>query len=264
MTGIYREYPLVKDDIITWPGQFPDMDSIEELKKQQPSEIDFLREYMLLLISDGNQLVFPKDINRYEERELLPRTDFKTNLILIDPAVSGERNSRHDKTAIISLRIYGSREKQKIYISPNPVNDWLEWPDIIEKVKNIIYSFGRYSTYQILVEGGSTQKGLTQMLTYEGLNAEEVTPQGNDKRTRISMLVPLLSHKIIFPQTGTEELERQLTCFGAERYDDLVDALTLIPLALPEIEKYYSSNVHFTRINRGGVRGRTVFKRTND
>ncbi len=264
MTGIYREYPLVKDDIIMWTGQFPDLASIEVLKKQQPSETDFLREYMLLLVSDGNQLVFPNDIHRYEEKELLPRADFKTNLILIDPAVSGERSSNHDKTAIISLRIYGFREKQNIYISPNPVNDWLEWPKIIEKVKEIIVSFGSYASYQILVEGGSTQKGLTQMLRYENLNAEEVTPQGNDKRTRISMLVPLLSHKILFPQKGTEELERQLTCFGAERYDDLVDALTLIPLALPEIEKHYSSNIHFTRINRGSVRGRTMFNRTYD
>jgi predicted phage terminase large subunit-like protein len=240
-----------------WPGQFPDMASIEGLKKQQPSEIDFLREYMLLMVPDGNQLIYPKDIQRYEEKDLLPRTDFKTHLILIDPAVSSERNSSHDKTAIISLRIYGSKEKQRIYISPNPINDWLEWPQIIEKVKNTILSFGPYATYKILVEGGSTQKGLTQMLKYENLNAQEVTPHGNDKRTRISMLVQWLSNKILFPQKGTEELERQLTCFGAERYDDLVDALTLIPLALPEMEIHFSSNIRMVRVKGRGNRFRS-------
>lgn len=247
MYGVYREYPLVKDDVILWPGQFPNMQAVEELKKQQPSEIDFQREYMLLMVPEGNQLVFPKDIHRYEEDDLLVRADFQMYLILIDPAVSGERTSRHDKTGIIVLRVYGSGESMKMYISPNPVNDWLEWPEIIAKVKSITSSFGPSATYQILVEGGSTQKGLTQMLKYQGLNAQEITPQGNDKRTRISMLVPWLSSKIAFPKTGTEELEHQLFYFGAERYDDLVDSLTLISLAMPEIENHFSSGVLFMK-----------------
>jgi predicted phage terminase large subunit-like protein len=132
----------------------------------------------------------------------------------------------------------------KMYISPNPINDWLEWPQIIEKVQNIVASFGESATYQILVEGGSTQRGLTQMLLYKGLNAQEVTPQGNDKRTRLSMTVPWLANKIVFSKLGLEELEHQLYYFGAERYDDLVDALTLIPLAMPEIEKHFSAGVY--------------------
>lgn len=251
MSGVYREYPLIKHDVIMWPGQFPNLESIEELKKQQPSEIDFLREYMLLMVPDGNQLIFPKDIKRYDEKELIPRMDFKMYLILIDPAVSGERSLRHDKTGIITARVYGSHEKLKIYISSNPVNDWLEWPEIIERVKNIVSSFGSHATYKILVEGGSTQKGLTQMLVYQGLNAEEITPHGNDKRTRISMLVPWLANKVLFPISGTEELEHQLIYFGAERYDDLVDSLTLISLAMPEIEKSFVSNFQF--ISKGNV-----------
>lgn len=260
MSGEYREYPLIKDDVILWPGQFPNMAAIEEFKKGLPSEIDFLREYMLQIIPEGSQLVFPKDIRRYDESELLPRKDFRMYLILIDPAVSGERTSKHDKTSIIVLRVYGSGETMKMYISPNPVNDWLEWPQIIETVQSIINSFGPSATYQILVEGGSTQRGLTQMLVYKGLNAQEVTPQGNDKRTRLSMVVPWFTNKIVFPQTGTEELEHQLFYFGAERYDDLVDALTLIPLAMPEIESHFSSGAIMLSVSdfyssRGIVRG---------
>lgn len=244
MSGIYREYPLIKDDVILWPGQFPNMDAIEEFKKSLPSEIDFLREYMLQIIPEGSRLVFPKDIQRYEENDLRSRSDFQMYLILIDPAVSGERTSKHDKTSIIVVRVYGSGETMKMYISPNPINDWLEWPQIIEKVQNIVASFGESATYQILVEGGSTQRGLTQMLLYKGLNAQEVTPQGNDKRTRLSMTVPWLANKIVFSKLGLEELEHQLYYFGAERYDDLVDALTLIPLAMPEIEKHFSAGVY--------------------
>ncbi len=242
MTGIYREYPIIKDEVIMWPGLFPNMAAIEEFKKGFPSEIDFLREYMLLMIPDGKQLIRPEDIRRYDESELIPRTDFQMYLILIDPAVSGDKVANRDKTGITILKVYGTDEKFKMYVSPNPINAQLEWPEIIETVKNIIASFGSGATYQILVEGGSTQKGLTQMLQYEGLNAQEVTPQGNDKRTRLSMLKPWLRNKIVFPKSGTEELEKQMIFFGTEK-DDLVDSLTLLVLAMPEIEKGLSAEV---------------------
>ena len=248
MTGIYREYPLIKDEIIMWPGLFPDMAAIEEFKKGFPSEVDFLREYMLLMIPDGKQIILPDDIHRYDESELRSRSDFQMYLLLLDPAVSGERTSKHDKTAITVLKVYGSDEKLKMYVCPNPVNDWLEWPDIIQEVKNIVSSFGSGATYQILVEGGSTQKGLTQMLQYEGLNALEVTPQGNDKRTRLSMLKPWLKSKIAFPITGTEEQEKQLIYFGTERFDDLVDSITLLVLAMPEIEKHFACDVQVINV----------------
>ena len=263
MTGEYREYPLIKDKVILWPGQFPNMEAIDEFKKSLPSETDFLREYLLQIIPEGSQLIFPKHIKRYLEDDLKSRADFSMYLVLLDPAVSGERTSRHDKTGIIVIRIFGSEEKLKMYICPNPVNDWLEWPDIINQVKNIVSSFGGHSTYKILVEGGSTQKGLTQMLVSEGLNAQEVSPQGNDKRTRISMLIPYLSHKILFPMQGTEELEHQLIYFGAERYDDLVDALTLLALDMPEIEKRLTPEVIVANFVRFDPISRT-FRRTED
>lgn len=57
------------------------------------------------------------------------------------------------------------------------------------------------------------------------------------------MIIPWFANKIMFPTNGTEELEHQLYYFGAERYDDMVDALTLIPLAMPEIEKHFSTGV---------------------
>jgi len=250
MTGIYREYPLVTDEgIIMWPDQFPNIQAIEELRKQQISNEYFQREYLLKIIPVGNRLILPENIHRYDESELASRADFQMYLILIDPAVSGEHTIKTDKTGIIVIRVYGQGDKMKLYISPNPINARLEWPEIINEVKRIITSFGPAPTYKILVEGGSTQKGLTQMLKYDGLNAEEVSPQGNDKRTRVSMLKPWLPHKVVFPQKGTEELEFELIGFGTERYDDLVDALTLIVFALPEIEKHLSNNPILVKCN---------------
>ncbi len=144
-----------------------------------------------------------------------------------------------------------------MYVCPNPVNDWLTWPEIIDLVKKIIGSFGSGAVYQMLVEGGSTQNGLTQMLQQEGLNAQAVSPQGNDKSTRLSMLKQLLRDKIAFPVSGTEDLEKQLIYFGTERFDDLADSLSLIPLAMDDIGKHLTSEVGVIKFVRpdplGGV-----------
>lgn len=244
MSGVYKEYPLVTDEgTINWLGQFPDIEAIETLRKQQISDEYFQQEYQLKIIPVGKQLISPENIRRYYESDLRSRADFQMYLITIDPAVSGDHTLKRDKTGIITWRQYGSGEKVSYYMSPNPINDWLEWPEIIKKVKHIVSSFGSAPRYKILVEGGSTQKGLTQMLKYEGLDAEEVLPNGNDKRTRVAMTVPLLANKLLFPIEGIDELEQQMYYFGVERYDDLVDALTLLTLAMPEIEAHLSSGV---------------------
>lgn len=259
LSGVYREYPLVDgENNILWPGQFPDMKAIAEHKKQQPSEIDYLREYLLKIIPDGDRIIYPEDIHYYDEEELKPRADFQFYIISIDPAVSLKHTA--DNTAIVIARAYGHGENFRIYLSPHPVNRKLTWPEIIDEVKRIIVSFGEYPNYKIFIEGGSTQKGLAQMLQHEGVNAEEVTPQGQDKRTRLSIAKRWIQNTILFSKTGNEELINQLYTFGTERFDDLVDALTLIVLKMPEIESHsggviiVNSNFYEAAFQRAGYR----------
>ena len=250
LTGIYREYPLVNENKkILWPGKFPDYKAITDLKKRQPSEVDFLREYMLKIIADGSQIIRQEDIKRYDESEVRTRADFQYFLICIDPAASADK--RADNTAIVVSKVYGSGNKLNFYIQPYPINAKLSWPEIINKVKAIVESFGESPVYRIFVEGGSTQKGLAQMLEYEGLVAEEVTPQGKDKQTRLFLAKKLIADgTILFPKTGTEDLETQLLGFGVEKHDDLVDALTLIVLKLKDIAEGLFSSVISVRMVR--------------
>ncbi len=241
--GICKEYPLMDDKgNILWKGKFPDKKALDYLKKTSPSYIDFLREYMLKIVPDGDRIIFPEDIHRYSEDELFPRkAQFCYFMVLIDPAVSLKHTA--DKTAIITARVYSSKEKLSIYLSTHPINKRMSWPDILKDTERIVNSFDG-ANYRILVEGGSSQSGLTQMLQEVGLNAEEVTPQGNDKATRLSMTrVYLQNNTILFPEYGTEELELQLLSFGTERYDDLVDALTLIVLKKPNLHSEISPDV---------------------
>lgn len=239
LNGAYREYPIAVNNRTTWPGKYPSMKEVEQLRRSNASEIDFLREYYLMIVPEGDQIIFPEDIIRYDENEINSRNDFRLYLIAIDPAVSLRHTA--DKTAIIVAKVYGYGDKFKIYIQKYPVNKRLTFPEIIDEVKRIVSSFGKNLTYKIFVEGGSVQKGLAQLLQKEELHAEEVNVQGQDKRTRLSMTRYLLQKWVSFPKTGTEELEIQMLGFGVERYDDLVDALTL--LVIQAVNNYKSKGV---------------------
>lgn len=243
LTGTYKEYPLVDEgNKILWPGLFEDYKAVEAFKKRLPSEIDYLREYLLKIVPKGSRIIYPEDIHRYDEAELKPRADFRYYLVLMDSAVSEEKNA--DNTAIYVLKVYGNSEKLTYYIMPHPINEKLTWPKIIEKIRGIVASFGPYPLYRILVEGGSQQKALTQILVHEGFNAEEISPQGNSKQVRLSILKkPMQDGVVLFPKSGTEDAESQILGFGTKEHDDLVDALTLLSLKMPELSSELGSEV---------------------
>ena len=59
-----------------------------------------------------------------------------------------------------------------------------------------------------------------------------------DKRERLSIIAPLIENgTILFPKQGAEELIGQLVNFGIEKYDDLVDAFTMLVSKIQENNK---------------------------
>lgn len=228
MKGVYREYPLINESgKIAWLGKFPNMEAIEELKGTYASEIDYLREQMLMILPDGDAIVKLEDIHYYDQ---LPLEKPEYYLISIDPAFSQQTTA--DKTAIIVASVYRVNKRLKIYIHPHPINKRLEVPQSIQILKDIIRTLDPYPVVRILVEGGSSQISLTQVLQYDGLPAEEISIGGKDKKYRLNMAKPWIKNStFLFPKTGTEELINQTIYFGTEKYDDLVDALTQIVIA---------------------------------
>ncbi len=224
MKGVYREYPLIgKNGKIAWPGKFPDMKSIDELKANYASEIDYLREQMLLILPEGDAIVKPEDIHYYKE---LPKERPEYLIISIDPAFSEESSS--DNTAITVMAVYKDGERLKIYILPPVINKKMSTELLIEEVKRILSSLDKYVIARIYVEDVSAQKTIVDMLQYANIPAEGVGIGGKDKKVRLSAIYPWIKNgQILFPITGAEELINQLLYFGTERYDDAVDALTL-------------------------------------
>jgi predicted phage terminase large subunit-like protein len=237
MKGVYREYPLIgPNGKIAWPGKFPNNKAIEELKTTYASEIDFLREQMLLILPDGDAIVKPEDIHYYKE---LPPGRPTCSIISIDPAFSEGVSS--DNTAIIVFDIYKVDGRLKIYVR-RLINKKLSTEELINEVKLIISSVDKYTLIRIFVEKVSAQKTLIDMLQYANIPAEGVGIGGKDKGVRLNAILPWIKNgQILFPITGVEELINQILYFGTERYDDTVDALTLAVNKLIKDENQPSS-----------------------
>ncbi len=224
MKGIYREYPLIDEKgEIAWPGKFPNMKAIEKLKGTYASEIDYLREQMLMILPDGDAIIKPEDIHYYKE---LPIKKPDYYLISIDPAFS--EKSTADNTAVLVLAVYKENKTIRTYVLNPVLNKKLETDQLIKEVKKIIGTFNKQAVFRVFVEDVSAQTAIVQMLQYANIPAEGVGIGGKDKKTRLSAIAPFVKNgQILFPIKGVEELINQLLYFGTERYDDLVDALTL-------------------------------------
>ena len=221
---IYREYPICNEkEMIFWKGKFPTMDHINKLRESQPSEIDFLREYYLKIIPDGNRVILPEWINSYDV--FPPDSEFRYYLISVDPAFSTQETA--DKTAIVVYKVYGYGSKMKMFVLPHPINKRMEAPDTINEIKQIFESLP-HSVIKVIIEGVGGQIGIAQTLSAQGIPADVMHIKGQDKRARLSMSGTYIKNGVIlFPKTGCEELITQILYFGTERFDDLVDAFTL-------------------------------------
>ena len=225
MKGVFLRVPLVdKNNNITWPGKFPSLKAVEELKQSIGNEITWQRDFLLCAIPDDYQVIHPEWIHYYDE---LPRERYLYLKIGVDLAITQKDSS--DYTAMVAGKVYDHDGKLYIYILPNPINERLDFPQTVERCKLLQKSFEDGDYPEFLVEEVGYQKALTDTLSKEGIPAEGVQINGQDKRTRLSLTTHLIqSGKVLFPRKGAERLIEQLVGFGVERHDDLVDAFTIL------------------------------------
>lgn len=226
-TGVFKEYPLLdQNNVCLWPGKYKDEKDLEDEKLKIASEISWQREYLLRIIPSDDQVIYPEWIQYYDE--LLPESHvaYRGTYAGVDLAISTEDSA--DFTAVVFARIYGRRDKLRIYILPNPIAKKLNFPAQVDLLRNIKNTVMPRSQDKIFVESVAYQEALPQMLEMHGVKAEAVKPKG-DKRTRLSLTSTSIKSGVIkFPRKGCEELIEQLVGFGVEKHDDLADAFSLL------------------------------------
>lgn len=232
MDGIYREYPIMDEDGVSlWPGKYPTPESIEEERKKVASAIAWAREFLLTIISTDEQIIKPEWIQFYDD--MPPESQAKYTAIGVDPAIS--KSDYADYTAMVSARVYGRKDTLKIFILPNIVNKRLTFLETIEEAKLLSRSLDRAKLY---VEDVAYQHAIIEQLEKEGFPVKAVKVGGQDKYARLSAISHLVQGgKVFFPREAAKALITQLTGFGTEKHDDMVDAFSMLLLQVIDKDK---------------------------
>ncbi len=238
MDGITKAYPFLKEDgTAMWSEKYPTQADIDTLKKSVPSPQAWQREYMLQIIADDDQVIRPEWIRYYDS---LPTEVNRFTATGIDPAISEKDNA--DYTAMVSGKIYGRKKALKIYVLPNPVNERMDFPKTIEKIKSLSKTLGNALVW---IENVGYQKSIIDHLKSENFPAKEYRTQGSDKRARLSLVSHhIQSGTVLFPRYGAEKLIEQLVGFGTEKHDDLSDAFCILVSSVVDQESNVPKGYH--------------------
>ena len=235
LNGLFKSYPLINEKgEILWKGKYESNDDIEIEKKQTGDDIAWQREYLLRIVPNEGQVIYPEWIQFYGE---LPKNkQVRYIAIGVDLAIS--KNDTADYTSMVTGSIYGYGSDMMIYIHPNPVNNRMNFPETVMQIKSLT-NIGDKLPY-FYIEDVAYQKSLIEQLKYDGVkNVKGVKVHGQDKRMRLSMTANLIkSGKVLFPKQGAENLIQQLTGFGIEKHDDLADAFANLVLKAVEENRH--------------------------
>lgn len=251
MRGIFYWFPLVDDDQkCLWPGKFKNQKMIDNLHQSVGNELAWQQEYLLKIVSDTERVIHPEWIHYHEgEPPSIEDKDYFCTYLGVDLAVSEKEAA--DYTAIVSGMVYlDDQDVYKIYIKPNPINKKMTFPGTREFIIAQYNTFDAKERPLYIVESVGYQLSMLQTLEVEHIPAEGFNPGCHDKRTKLAFISHLIkSGHVLFPKKGCETLIAQLTGFGNERHDDLVDAFVMAVTEANERYKLGSKHVpiHFKR-----------------
>lgn len=229
--GIVRKIPIISPSgQIAWKGKYPDRKAIEEEKQNIASDRAWESEYMLNPQAAITAIIKPEWIHYYDE--LLSNYHLLATATGTDFA--GKAKETSDFSSMVTAKAYKVERKPYIYILPYPINKHLSFPEIVDQIRLLNTSLGGSNSSKFYVEDTTFQPAVTDNLRNEGIIIENVntTVSKGDRLRAISAWIR--DGKILFPRNGCEELIKQILYFGTYRYDDLMDAFTLVCIKLME------------------------------
>ncbi len=233
MGGIYREYPIVdKDGVPLWPGKYPDEQSLKAEREKTLDERSWLREYMLQIVADDEQIITDDDIKYYDE---LPKE--KPNYICIGVDLAISQKASADFPAIVVVYVYNRGDDLKVYVRPFPFHSKVGIKELLEHLKNIIAAERMHRVpVKVFMENNGMQDAIVELAKDDSYGIIGV-PSVADKASRLRVAaVPMKKGQVFFPHHGCGDLIEELTGFGKENHDDLADAFSISMIQI--IQKY--------------------------
>lgn len=235
--GVFKEYPLIKDEQILWTGKYPTFEDIEKEKRKIGNEYSWKREFLLQIVPNEEQVILREWIQYYD---VLPmKKDIYEHQVSnievwigVDLAISKTKTA--DYTAFIPVLLYESKlNYYEIYVLPNITNRKMNFPETVDLCKSYDRTFtGEFSSSHptFIIEDVAYQRALPEQLIDEGIwNVKASRPGTTDKRSRLILTANMIKiGRIKFPKTGAEDLINQIIHFGVEKHDDLADAFSIV------------------------------------
>lgn len=231
-TGIFKvlEFPLLREgdgtewDRCTWKAKYPSQEAIDR-KRDELGDIGFRREMLLQVVPEEGQDVLPEDIQYWDDP---PFDDGNQLAHGVDLAISTKESA--DMTAIVSGEVTWNTGKLEIYIQPNPVLRRMGFHETMDTMDNIRH--GSPMSGEWFVEAVAYQQAAIEELERRAFPVTPMHPI-KDKRARLRVAARYIKNGTVkFPRHGCEQLINQLLGFGAERFDDGVDALVWLILGV--------------------------------
>lgn len=243
----HRDYSLFSGEPVwancTWQAKYPTQEALDA-QKRKVRHTAWMREYLLKVIPPEGQVIKDEWIQYYDDipqpvyefdatlkKQVLIENPILSAGVGVDLAISKKHTA--DCTAMAAGIMALKEARAHIFILPNPVNERLNFQETIARAKaqsNAIRT--RYAAPMFFVEAVTYQQVAVEMMQAAGIPAEPVKV-GTDKRARLMLAAPFIENgTVLFPKRGCEDLLAQLTGFGVEDHDDLMDAFVHLVLGV--------------------------------
>lgn len=207
------------EDNLLWGGRFT-RKIIENFRSTLGGRA-FSAQLMQTPVAAEGNIIKIKWINKIELNQFdnMVRESKKTIKwdMFVDSAYTAKAKE-NDPTAIILATNFNNI----IYIR-KAWNVWLEFPDLISKLKQIKLNYGANIIY---IEAKASGLSIKQQLIREGFNCAELNPHDKDKISRANSVTPSIEggHLCLIEDNSNEMVLQQLAGFPFGK-DDIVDVV---------------------------------------
>ncbi|MFA6006901.1 MAG: hypothetical protein WC764_04240 [Candidatus Paceibacterota bacterium] len=223
--GLFKRYPIIDEEGKSiWTGKFSNMESLD-IERRKLGEKTWIRESLLKIVPEDGQVIHDDWIRYFKKiPEGFVPTGFGAG---VDLAISKRETA--DYTAIVP-GIAGLLDgKPKIYIGKRITNLRLSMAETIDACKTLA---NLKPGMRFFVEQVGYQAAAVEEMKRKWLAVDPLAPI-SDKKARLEAVAGYVRDGTVeFPDEAADDLVIQLTHFGTEAHDDLVDAFAYLLLGL--------------------------------
>lgn len=236
-TKVFRRYPILDEHgNPNWLSKFPTIQDVENECLKIHDEVAWALEYELVPISGSEQIIKNEEIQYYDElpKRTVDRYGYwspRHVVVGVDLAIS--QSDSADYTAIVPI-LYQKNvttDQWEGYVLKDFVHkrlDFNETNDVIIGLNKSLRVYGERITF--VVETVAYQQALVDSVRMRSKDPITLISKNTSlsKESRLRIAKPMFSNrKIFFPRNGAEVIVTEITGFGKEQHDDLVDAVML-------------------------------------